>query len=53
MFEKVKRFYDLGLYTAAQVERFADKGKLTPEQVREIIGANDTGKEHSDGSEDA
>ncbi len=29
MFEKIKRFYELGLYTAEQVHRFAEKGVLT------------------------
>lgn len=38
MFEKVKRFYDLGLYTAAQVAQFVEKGRLTPEQYTEITG---------------
>ena len=32
MYKKVKRLYDLGLYTAEQVKDFADRGKITPEQ---------------------
>ena len=32
MYRKVKRLYDLGLYTAEQVKDFADRGKITAEQ---------------------
>lgn len=38
MFEKIKKFYDMGLYTAAQVHKFVDKGILTQEQYAEIVG---------------
>lgn len=38
MFQKVKRFYDLGLYTKVQVVQFVRKGKLTAEQYEEITG---------------
>lgn len=38
MFEKVKRFYEMGLYTAGQVRSFAEKGKITWAQYEEIIG---------------
>lgn len=38
MYRKVKRLYDLGLYTAEQVKDFADRGKITPEQHEEITG---------------
>ena len=38
MFEKVKRFYDLGLYSEDQVAAFVRKGKITPEQYEEITG---------------
>jgi uncharacterized XkdX family phage protein len=38
MYRKVKRLYDLGLYTAEQVKDFADRGKITPEQYEEITG---------------
>lgn len=38
MFEKVKKFYDLGLYTKAQVAKFVEKGKLTRSQYQEITG---------------
>lgn len=38
MFEKIKRFFDIGLYTKEQVYRFAEKGIITEEQYKEIIG---------------
>lgn len=38
MYKKVKRLYDLGLYTAEQVKDFADRGKITPEQYEKITG---------------
>lgn len=38
MFEKVKKFYNLGLYTKAQVGRFVSKGVLTAEQYEAIVG---------------
>lgn len=41
MFEKIKRFFDLGLYTAVQVYKFAEKGIITFEQYNEIVNTND------------
>lgn len=38
MFEKVKKFYDLGLYTKTQVEAFYLKGKITLAEYSEIVG---------------
>lgn len=38
MFKKIKRFYDLGLYTKEQVHDFVDKGVITEEQYIEIVG---------------
>ena len=38
MFEKVKKFYDLGLYSKEQVAAFVAKGKLTAAQYAEITG---------------
>ena len=38
MYRKVKRLYDLGLYTAEQVKDFADRGKITPEEYTTITG---------------
>lgn len=36
MFEKIKKFYDFGLYTAEQVHKFVEKGIVTEEQYKEI-----------------
>lgn len=36
MFERVKKYYDRGFYTEAQVADFVKKGKLTAEQYKEI-----------------
>ena len=38
MYEKIKRFYDLNIYSAEIVKKFADKGVISQEQFREIIG---------------
>lgn len=38
MFEKIKKFYDLGLYTDAQVAMFVKKGIISPEQYTDITG---------------
>lgn len=40
MYEKIKRFYDLGIYSAEIVKKFADKGVITQEQYKEIVGIN-------------
>ena len=32
MFEKIKRFFNLKLYTKKQIRQFCDKGVITPEQ---------------------
>lgn len=38
MFERVKKYYDLHIYTNAEVAAFVQKEKLTPEQYKEITG---------------
>lgn len=38
MFEKIKRFFGLKLYTVKQIRQFCDKGVITPEQFTEITG---------------
>ncbi|MCI5485108.1 MAG: XkdX family protein [Clostridiales bacterium] len=38
MYEKVKRFFDLGLYTPEHVKQFVARGKLTPEEYEAITG---------------
>lgn len=40
MFEKIKKFYDMGLYTAGQVYKFVIKGVITEEEYREICESN-------------
>ena len=40
MFEKIKKFFDLRLYTAEQVHKFVEKGVITEEQYREICETN-------------
>ena len=37
MFEKIKKWYDMGLWTAEMVQQAADKGVITQEQAEEII----------------
>lgn len=37
MFEKIKRFYELGLYTREMVQKFADKGVISQEQYQQIV----------------
>lgn len=34
---KVKRFYHLGLYSASQVQAFANKGAITQAECDEIL----------------
>lgn len=38
MFVIVKRYYDKGIYTAAEVAVFVRAARLTPEQYQEITG---------------
>ncbi len=38
MFEKIKRFYDLGLYSDKQVHKFCEKGVISQEQYKDITG---------------
>ncbi len=38
MYEKIKKFYNLKLYTRKQVRQFCDKGVITAEQYAEITG---------------
>ena len=39
MYEKIKKFYDLGLWTEAMVKTAADKGVITSEEYKKIIGS--------------
>jgi uncharacterized XkdX family phage protein len=38
MFEKIKRWYEEGLWTKAMVRNAVKKGKITAEQYEEIVG---------------
>lgn len=38
MKEKIKRWYEQGLWTAEMVRNAVFKGKLTEEEYREIVG---------------
>ena len=40
MFEKIKRFYVMKLYTKEMVYQFVDKDVITEEQYSEIVGTN-------------
>ena len=37
-FEKIKRYYDKGLYTIDQVKVFVQGGKITEEEFKMITG---------------
>lgn len=37
MYEKIKRWYKQGLWTAAMVQNAVTKGKLTAEEAAEIL----------------
>lgn len=38
MFEKIKKFFELKLYTKKQIHQFAEKGVIAPEQYTAITG---------------
>ena len=38
MYNKIKMFYDKGLYTREQLEVFVEKGLITEEEFHEIVG---------------
>ena len=37
MFEKIKKFYIMGLYTKEQVYKFFEKGVITEEEYTSIV----------------
>ena len=37
MFEKIKKWYYMGLWSAAQVQKAAEKGVITEQQAAEIL----------------
>lgn len=44
MFAKIKRFFDMGLYTKEQVYKFFEKGVITEEEYKSIIEEESAGK---------
>lgn len=38
MFEKIKKFYDMGLWTAEMVRTAVEKGVITEAECAEILG---------------
>lgn len=40
MYEKIRRFYHMGLYTDEMVHSFVERGVITEEQYREIIATD-------------
>jgi len=42
-FKYVKDCFEKGLYTESQVQVFADRGKITKKQAKEIIKSKDKG----------
>ncbi len=47
MFERIRMFYEKGLWTAGMVRQAADKGLLTEDQYRQIVEpqTGDSGQE--------
>ena len=44
MFEKIKRFFDMGLYTKEQVHKFFEKGAITEEEYKSIVEEETAGR---------
>ena len=40
--QKIKKFYDKGIYTQEMVYKFYQDGKITEEEYNWIIGANNS-----------
>ena len=43
MYERIKGYYDKGLWSAGMVLQAVEKGLLSREQYRQIIGQEETG----------
>ena len=37
MFERIRKYYEKGLYTEAMVHKFVDKGVITEKQYAQIV----------------
>lgn len=37
MYDKIKKFYDMGLYTKEQVHKFVEKGIITEDEYKQIV----------------
>lgn len=47
--QKVKRFYDMGLYSAVNVYSFYERGKfITIDEYHEIVGEGEPGEEQAE-----
>ena len=38
MFEKILKFFRMGLYTKRQIHQYCEKGVISPEQYEQITG---------------
>lgn len=38
MFEKIKRYYEMGLYKKVHIEKILNAGAITEAQYKEILG---------------
>lgn len=38
MYKIVKRYYDKGIYSADDVKKFVQAGKITEDEYKEIVG---------------
>lgn len=43
MYERIRGYYDKGLWSATMVRQAVDKGLLTEEQYRQIVGTDPGG----------
>ena len=43
--QKIKRFYNMGLYSAVNVYSFYEKGKITIDEYHEIVSEDEPGEE--------
>lgn len=43
MIEKIKRYYDLGIYKEKHIHRLLELNKITQKEYREIIGDEKNG----------